>query len=199
MAEYILDQLDKRRRDLIVATSAAGGIAVAASAVPFAASMTPSEQAKATGAPVTTDLSRLAPGEMMTLAWRGKPVWILHRTPQMLDGLTKVESQLLDPASTHLQQPAYCRNAMRSRKPEYLVAVGLCTHLGCIPTFRPEIAPSDLGADWQGGYFCPCHGSRFDLAGRVYRNVPAPLNLEIPPYFYSGNQIVIVGLDEAEA
>lgn len=190
---------DPQRRRLVIATSAAGGIAAAGTAVPFVASMMPSERAKAVGAPMTVDISKLRPGEMMAAPWRGQPVWILHRTPGMLAGLNKIEDDLLDPASERLQQPEYCRNVYRSRKPEYLVAVGICTHLGCVPTFRPDIAPSDLGPKWEGGYFCPCHGSTFDLAGRVYKGKPAPLNLVIPPYYFSGAGIVTVGLDEEKA
>jgi ubiquinol-cytochrome c reductase iron-sulfur subunit len=186
---------DAERRRLVIATTAAGGIAAVATAVPFALSITPSERAKASGAPVTTDLSALKYGEMVTVPWRGQPVWILRRTPEMLAGLTKVEGDLLDPTSERPQQPEYCRNAYRSRKPEYFVAIGICTHLGCVPSFRPDVAPGDLGARWVGGYYCPCHGSRFDLAGRVYAGVPAPLNLVVPPYYYTGAATVTVGLD----
>lgn len=186
---------DAMRRRLVAATSAAGGLAVAASAVPFVASLAPSERAKAAGAPVQADVSRLAPGEMMTVEWRGRPVWILRRTPTMIEGLQSLAGVLLDPESERDQQPEYCRNAFRSRKPETLVCVGICTHLGCVPTFRPEVAPPDLGPDWPGGWYCPCHGSRFDLAGRVYRNVPAPLNLEIPPHYFAAASTVWVGLD----
>lgn len=196
MTEHALSSPDRGRRQLVVATSAAGGLAIAASAVPFVASLTPSERARSAGAPVSIDIGGLAPGEMMTAAWRGQPVWILRRTPRMIEGLHKVESRLLDPASERDQQPEYCRNEWRSRRPEVLVAVGLCTHLGCVPTFRPEVAPADLGEAWQGGYYCPCHGSRFDLAGRVYRHVPAPLNLRIPPHHYQGESSVTVGLDQ---
>ncbi len=199
MADDDIVPPDPRRRRLVVATSAAGGLAVAATAVPFLASLTPSERAKAVGAPVSADVSTLGPGDMMTMPWRGQPVWILHRTPRMLAGLEKIESDLLDPASERPQQPEYCRNQYRSRKPEFLVAVGICTHLGCVPTFRPHVAPPDLGPQWEGGYYCPCHGSRFDLAGRVYQHVPAPLNLVIPPYYYSGTSTVTVGLDGEES
>lgn len=188
---------DSHRRELIIATATAGGIAAVAGVVPFIASMTPSERARAAGSPVTADISKLAPGEMMSVAWRGKPVWILRRTPQMIEGLARVESELLDPESSRAQQPDYCRNAVRSRKPEYLVAVGICTHLGCVPTFRPDVAPPDLGPNWRGGYYCPCHGSRFDLAGRVYKNLPAPLNLLIPEYHYPSETEVTVGLNGA--
>lgn len=201
MTEHALTPPDRGRRQLVVATSAAGGLAIAASAVPFVASLTPSERARSAGAPVRVDIGGLAAGEMMTVAWRGQPVWILRRTPQMIEGLQKLEGQLLDPASERAQQPRYCQNEWRSRKPEVLVAVGLCTHLGCVPTFRPEVAPADLGRTWQGGFFCPCHGSRFDLAGRVFRRVPAPLNLQIPPYHYhyASESMVTVGLDEARS
>lgn len=191
-----LDPIE-RRRHLVLATTAAGGIAAVASVIPFVASMAPSDRARAAAAPITADVSKLAPGEMMTVAWRGRPVWILRRTPQMIDGLALVESELLDPESRRAQQPDYCRNAFRSRKPEYLVAVGICTHLGCVPIFRPEVAPTDLGPNWRGGYYCPCHGSRFDLAGRVYRNVPAPLNLEIPAHHYASDALITVGLEGA--
>lgn len=195
MAENDALDPDVLRRRLVFATTAAGGIAAVTTAVPFVASIAPSERARAAGAPVTADISRIAPGEMLTVGWRGRPVWILRRTSQMLDGLKKIESRLLEPQSTRDQQPDYCRNAFRSRKAEYLVAVGICTHLGCVPGFRPDVAPADLGPHWQGGYYCPCHGSRFDLAGRVYKNVPAPLNLEIPPYYYVSDSVVTVGLD----
>lgn len=195
MAMESTPQPDADRRRLVIATTAAGGIAAAATTMPFALSLMPSERAKASGAPVTADLSALKYGETMTLPWRGQPVWILRRTHQMLASLPKVEGDLLDPASERPQQPEYCRNSYRSRKPEYFVAVGICTHLGCVPSFRPDVAPEDLGTRWEGGYYCPCHGSRFDLAGRVYAGVPAPLNLVVPPYYFNGTTTVTVGLD----
>lgn len=190
--------LDATRRRLVVATSAVGGMAIAAAAIPFVASMAPSVRARAAGAPVEADAARLAPGEMATVEWRGKPVWILHRTPEMIASLQRNTGQLLDPRSTRPQQPEYCRNDLRAIRPEYWVALALCTHLGCIPTVRREVAPADLGPDWPGGYYCPCHGSKFDFAGRVYRNVPAPLNLEIPRHRFLSGTCLLIGSDEAE-
>ena len=189
---------DATRRRLVVATSAVGGMAVAAAAIPFVASMAPSEKARSAGAPVEADAARLAPGELATLEWRGKPVWILHRTPEMIESLYRDTGQLLDPHSDRPQQPEYCRNALRSIKPEYWVALALCTHLGCIPSIRKEVAPADLGPDWPGGYYCPCHGSKFDFAGRVFRNVPAPLNLEIPKHRFLSGTRLLIGTDETE-
>jgi len=152
------------------------------------------------GAPVEVDLSKMEPGQLIRVAWRGKPVWILNRTPEVLETLGTLDSKLADPNSNESIQPEYTKNALRAIKPEVFVAIGLCTHLGCSPTFRPEIAPSDLGNDWKGGFFCPCHGSWFDLAGRVFRGVPAPTNLEIPPYRYVNDNLIIVGEDsEASA
>lgn len=190
--------LDATRRRLVVATSAVGGMAIAAAAIPFVASMAPSVRARAAGAPVEADAARLAPGEMATVEWRGKPVWILHRTPEMIASLQRNTGQLLDSRSTRPQQPEYCRNDLRAIRPEYWVALALCTHLGCIPTVRREVAPVDLGPDWPGGYYCPCHGSKFDFAGRVYRNVPAPLNLEIPRHRFLSGTRLLIGSDEAE-
>ncbi len=187
-----------RRKMLIAATSAAGGVAVAATAVPFIASMTPSERARAGGAPVDADFSRLDPGVLLTVEWRGKPAWVLRRTEAMLKAIQDPAhlARLADPASAVTsQQPAYARNATRSVKPQVLVVVPICTHLGCVPTFRPDVAPADLGPDWHGGFFCPCHGSKFDLAGRVYRNVPAPTNLVIPPHYYLSETRVKIGED----
>ena len=163
-----------KRRFLIAATSALGGVAAAGVAVPLVMSMMPSARAKAAGAPVEVDISKVEPGMLLTVEWRGKPVWIVNRTPEMLDLLAKHDDQLADPNSEMPQQPDYCKNATRSIKPEYLVAVGICTHLGCSPTFRKEVGAADLGGDWPGGFFCPCHGSRFDLAGRVLQGCAGP-------------------------
>ena len=189
-------KMDSGRRTLLLATSAVGGVAAVATAVPFVASLTPSERAKAAGAPVEVDVGKLAPGEMMTVEWRGKPVWVLRRTPEMLASLAKSEPSLSDPASEKEQQPEYAKNEYRSIKPEFLVAVGICTHLGCSPSekFKPG-AESGMGDDWPGGFLCPCHGSRFDLAGRVYKSMPAPTNLEIPPYKYIADTTIVVGDD----
>lgn len=185
----------ERRRLLVVATSVAGGLSAVAAMVPFGMSWLPSERAKASGAPVEVDLGALEPGALHTVEWRGKPVWILRRTEAMLTALGGSDPQLSDPMSEVPQQPEYCRNATRSIKPEYLVSVGLCTHLGCVPTFRPDVAPADLGAQWNGGFYCPCHGSKFDLAGRVFRGVPAPTNLVIPEYAFLGETRAIIGVD----
>jgi ubiquinol-cytochrome c reductase iron-sulfur subunit len=183
----------RERRVLLRTTAVTGGAMLLASAYPFIASMEPSARALAAGAPVDVDLSRLADGELMTVEWRGRPVWILHRTPQMLAALAADAPLLNDPLSQRSQQPPACRNAVRSLEAPFFVAVGICTHLGCVPTFRPEPGAADLGATWPGGFYCPCHGSRFDLAGRVFRNVPAPLNLEIPPYRFVGPAQVRIG------
>ncbi len=188
-----------KRRLLLAATTAAGGVAAAGAGAPFVLSLMPSERAKAAGAPVEVDLSKLEPGMMMSVEWQGKPVWIVRRTPEMLELLARHDNQLADPRSTVPQQPDYCNYAYRSIKPEYLVVLGICTHLGCSPTFRPEIAPPDLGADWAGGWFCPCHGSRFDLAARVYKDVPAPTNLIVPPHKYLSDGRLLVGDDSKGA
>jgi ubiquinol-cytochrome c reductase iron-sulfur subunit len=161
--------------------------------------MTPSARARAAGAPVEVDISKLEPGQMLTVEWRGKPVWIVNRTETMLDDLKTLSERLSDPQSEESDQPEYATNEVRSIKPEYLVVVGICTHLGCAPTKRFEIgAASGLGEDWKGGFFCPCHGSMFDLAGRVYRNVPAPSNLVVPPYKFVSDTRVLVGVDPEE-
>lgn len=184
-----------KRRFLIAATTAVGAVGAAVVAVPFVKSMLPSQRAKAAGAPVEVDISKVEPGMLLTVEWRGKPVWIVNRTKEMLDLLVKHDDRLKDPKSEEMQQPEYCKNATRSIKPQYLVAVGICTHLGCSPTFRKEIGPADLGADWPGGWFCPCHGSRFDLAARVFKDVPAPTNLVIPPYKYLSDARLLIGED----
>jgi len=160
--------------------------------------MQPSVKAMAAGAPVEVDISKIETGQLIRVAWRGKPVWILNRTPEVLATLKTLDSELRDPLSNESDQPPSSKNPGRSIKPEIFVAVGLCTHLGCSPTFRPEIAPNDLGEQWKGGFFCPCHGSWFDLAGRVYRGVPAPSNLEIPPYRYITDTRIIVGESSEE-
>lgn len=194
------DDVNKNRRRLLVATSVVGGVGVAFAAVPFVKSMLPSAKTKTAGAPVEADISKLEPGQQMTIQWRGKPVWIVQRTEQNLKDLPTLDSMLADPKSeVASQQPSYCVNERRSIKRELFVVVGICTHLGCSPTYRPEMAPADLGADWKGGYFCPCHGSRFDMAGRVYSGVPAPTNLVVPPYTFLSNDRVLVGQDPSES
>jgi len=189
----------KKRRMLTAATSVVGAVGAGYVVYPFLASWAPSEKAKAAGAPVEADISKLEPGQLMRVKWRGKPVWVVRRTEQNLADLAKLEPRLADPASDMPQQPEYCKNQGRSRKPEFLIAVGICTHLGCSPTFRPEMAPADLGPEWLGGFFCPCHGSRFDLAGRVYSGVPAPTNLVIPPYQFLSDTQILVGDDGGAA
>ncbi|TCV83728.1 ubiquinol-cytochrome c reductase iron-sulfur subunit [Sulfurirhabdus autotrophica] len=184
-----------KRRFLIAATAAVGGVGAVAVAVPFVKSMLPSQRAKAAGAPVEVDISKVEPGMLLAVEWRGKPVWIVNRTKEMLEMLPKNDSRLKDPKSEEPQQPEYCKNENRSIKPEMLVVVGICTHLGCSPTFRKEIGPADLGADWPGGWFCPCHGSRFDLSARVFQDVPAPLNLVIPPHKYLSDARILIGED----
>jgi len=184
-----------RRRFLVGATAAVGGVGIVGAAVPFVASWNPSAKAEAAGAPVTVNIEKVEPGQQITVAWRGKPVWIIRRTQEMLDNIEKLSDQVKDPQSESEQQPAYAQDVFRSIKPEIAVLVGLCTHLGCVPTYRPEIAPADLGKEWLGGLFCPCHGSRYDLAGRVYDAQPAPLNLEVPPYRYDDDTTITLGLD----
>jgi ubiquinol-cytochrome c reductase iron-sulfur subunit len=188
--------VNRGRRNLVIASACAGGAAAAASAVPFVASMLPSERAEALGAPVEADIGQLAPGEKMTVEWRGQPVWILHRTKEMLEDVQKDESKVADPKSErHPDQftPSYARNEFRSIKPEYLVVVGICTHLGCSPQDRLKAGPEAFDSDWNGGFYCPCHGSLFDLAGRVYKNKPAPDNLRVPPYTYLSDNRILIG------
>lgn len=186
-----------RRRFLIGATSAVGAIGAVGAAVPFVQSWQPSAKAKTAGAPVIADISKLEVGQRMTVEWRGQPVWILRRSPEAMSSLTKLEESLRDPASDESKQPEYAKNQARARQDrgEIVVLKGLCTHLGCSPLYRPEVAPADLGADWIGGFFCPCHGSKFDLSGRVYKSVPAPLNLEVPPYYFMSDTLIKIGED----
>lgn len=183
-----------RRRFLIASTSVVGAAGAAAAATPFLTSMSPSARALAAGAPVEVNVGKVEPGQLLRVIWRGKPVWVVNRTQAMLDTLTELSGSMRDPDSTvESQQPEYAKNLHRSRKPEYLILVGICTHLGCSPTYRPEVAPADLGAEWKGGWYCPCHGSKFDLAGRVYKNVPAGTNLEVPPYYFKDDATILVG------
>jgi ubiquinol-cytochrome c reductase iron-sulfur subunit len=195
-------QVDSGRRGLLVATCAAGGVAGLATAGAFVSTFQPSERAKAAGAPVEVDITGMAPGEMRTVEWRGKPVWILKRSPDMVASLQKVEGELADPDSVRNPEeltPEYARNDYRSRDPDLLVAVGICSHLGCSPTTKLQPGPQpSLPDDWMGGFLCPCHGSTFDLAGRVFKNVPAPDNLQVPPYMYldDAKTRLVIGKDE---
>ncbi len=182
-----------KRRFLVAATTVVGGAAAVTAAVPFVMSMLPSQRAKAAGAPVMADMSKIEPGMLVTAEWRGKPVWIVHRTQEMLGLLGQHDDKLRDPKSEEPQQPVYCKNPTRSIKPEYLVVVGICTHLGCVPNYRPELGAADLGAHWPGGFLCPCHGSLYDLAARVYKGVPAPLNLVVPPHKYVTDSLLLIG------
>ena len=191
--------VDKSRRQfLTTALTVVGAVGTGYLAVPFLSQMQPSAKAMAAGAPVEVDISKIEPGQLIRVAWRGKPVWVLSRTPEVLDILANDTNKLADPNSQESEQPEDSNNPLRSIKPEIFIAVGLCTHLGCSPTFRPEIAPNDLGKDWNGGFFCPCHGSGFDLAGRVYRSVPAPTNLVIPPHRYITDSLIIIGEESSE-
>lgn len=189
---------DPQRRAWLIATSAAGGVAAAGVAGPLLSSLAPSERARAQGASVEVDIAGLAPGQMTTVEWRGKPVWIVRRTPEMLAALAGHDAQLADPASARHQQPAHATNAQRSARPDVFVVIGICTHLGCSPTAVPQgSANPSVGSDWPGGFFCPCHGSTFDGAGRVFRNKPAPTNLEVPPHRYLGDTRLLIGEDPA--
>lgn len=190
-------QVDRRkRRFLIAATTAVGGVAGVAVLTPFVMSMLPSQRAKAAGAPVEVDISKIEPGMLLAVEWQGKPVWVVNRTKEMLAMLPKNDPNLQDPKSEEPQQPDYCKNETRSIKPEFLVVVGICTHLGCSPTFRKEVGAADLGgASWLGGWFCPCHGSKYDLAARIYKGMPAPLNMVVPPYKYLSDTRILVGED----
>lgn len=196
------DGVDRTKRRLIMITSGLGAIGAAFAATPFVLSMTPSARAKAAGAPVEVDISQMEPGQLLTIAWRGKPVWILKRTQAMLDSLDEVTDLVVDPDSNvSAQQPEYVLKENRSTraiKPEILVVVGICTHLGCSPKKRLSAGSSQgMDDDWKGGFFCPCHGSRFDLSGRVYKNVPAPTNLPVPPHKYLSESRILIGEDQA--
>jgi ubiquinol-cytochrome c reductase iron-sulfur subunit len=187
---------DKTRRNLVVATSAVGAAVGLGAAVPFVASMWPSERARAAGAPVEVDLSRIAPGELAVIEWRGKPVWVIRRTPEMLASLKAAEARLSDPRSKASEQPKYAENEYRSAKPDVMVMEGVCTHLGCSPQLKGADAKGEMGGDWVGGFYCPCHGSKFDLAGRVFRGAPAPTNLKVPPYTFVSETKLVIGEDE---
>lgn len=193
------DVSQSRRRFLIGATSVVGGVGVVGAAVPFVASWNPSAKAEAAGAPVTVNVDKIEPGQQITVEWRGKPVWIVRRTDEMLASIEKLNDSVRDPESAEAQQPVYIQGIYRSLKKEFVVLVGICTHLGCVPTYRPEVAPADLGADWLGGFYCPCHGSHYDMAGRIFQSQPAPLNLEVPPYRYDDDSTITVGLDPETA
>jgi len=197
MSEKDTDQ--GKRQFLVAATTVAGGVAAGAAAVPFVASMMPSERAKAAGAPVEVDVGALAPGERITVEWRGKPVWVVRRTKEMLETIKANEVNVSDPASQKPMQPAYAANEFRSIKDEYLVVVGICTHLGCSPVDKFAKQAEAFDPNWQGGFYCPCHGSLFDLAGRVYKNRPAPDNLLVPPHKYLSDTRILIGEDSKGA
>ena len=191
------DHVDnKRRRLLTIVTACVCAMGAVGLAVPFAGSLTPSERAKAAGAPVEVDISKMEPGQQITVEWRGKPVWIINRSAEILELLPSVEGRLVDPESEANQQPEYAKNPYRSIKQEILVLVGICTHLGCSPRYEPEIGAVSFDNDWKGGFLCACHGSKFDLAGRVFSGVPATTNLEVPPHKYVSDDVILVGVDE---
>ncbi len=195
------EAIDRGRRQLLTAATAlTGAVGIGFAAVPFLASWKPSARAKALGAPVEIDISKLEPGSMLKFEWRGKPVLVVRRTPAMIEKLGAHDDKLADPGSLNSKQPDYAKNDARAVNPEYFVVLGVCTHLGCLPANRfdaGDTADGQLGADWPGGFFCPCHGSKFDLSGRVYRGVPAPTNLEIPPYSFASSSHIVIGLDQA--
>jgi len=192
------DSVDsKRRRFLLRATQTLGAVGVVAAGFPFVKSMLPSASAVAAGQPVRVKLQGMKDGDQLTVVWRGRPVWIVKRTEEMIATLSALDSRLRDPDSKETQQPGYAENVYRSRKPEFLVLVGICTHLGCSPTYRPE--PKSVDATWPGGFFCTCHGSKFDLAGRVFKGVPAPINLEVPPYVFINDEEILIGANEVPA
>lgn len=190
------EKVDKTRRTLVVATSVAGGAAAVGAAVPFIVSMTPSERARAAGAAVEAEIATMQPGELRVFEWRGKPVWVIRRSKEMLDSLKAVVPNLTDPESRASEQPDYAKNEFRSMKPEFMVMEGVCTHLGCSPQLKPAEAKAEMGADWVGGFYCPCHGSKFDFAGRVFRGAPAPTNLPVPPYTFVSDAQLVIGEDK---
>ncbi|STY28112.1 ubiquinol--cytochrome c reductase, iron-sulfur subunit [Legionella wadsworthii] len=184
-----------RRQFLLTTTCVLGGLGALCALTPFVASWLPSAKAQAEGAPVQIDLSKMEPGEQVVVEWRGKPVWVIRRTQEMLHRLSTNASKLRDPNSLTKQQPDYAKNEHRSVKPEYLILVGICTHLGCSPKYKPNLG--ELGPNWPGGFFCPCHGSTFDLSGRVFKDVPAPINMEVPPHYFIGKHTLVIGEDKA--
>jgi ubiquinol-cytochrome c reductase iron-sulfur subunit len=189
------EEIDAARRCFLMrATTAVGGIGIAATAVPFVSYLMPSADTEAMGGPIEVDISPLQPMQQLTVVWRGKPVWLIRRTEAMLQTLPKLDHELRDPLSEEDQQPPYAKNIYRSIKPEYFIAIGVCTHLGCIPNYRPD--PGGISPDWLGGFYCPCHGSKYDLSGRVFKGVPAPLNLVIPSYAYLSDSKVLIGEDK---
>jgi len=192
--------VNTRRRVLVGASLVVGGVGSVAALTPFVSSWNPSAKAKAAGAPVKADVSKLELGQQMIVEWRGKPVWIVRRSAEALAHLATLDDSLADPGSVKSKQPSYVPGtAARALRDEYIVMIGICTHLGCSPTYRPEVAPVDLGEDWNGGFYCPCHGSTFDLSGRVYKNKPAPTNLDIPPHFYESDSVILIGEDGGNA
>ena len=189
------EEIDAARRCFLLrATTTVGGIGLAATTVPFLSYWMPSVDTEAAAAPVKVDISTVLPKQQLTVSWRGQPIWIVHRTQDMLDTLPKLTSQLRDPNSDEDQQPSYAKNIHRSIKPEYFIAIGVCTHLGCIPNYRPDVG--GISPDWLGGFYCPCHGSSYDLAGRVYKGVPAPLNIKVPRHMYLSDTEIMIGQDE---
>jgi ubiquinol-cytochrome c reductase iron-sulfur subunit len=192
-------EINSGRRRIVVLSATAGGAAAVATALPLAASMWPSERAKAAGAPVEADISRLQPGEMQTVEWQGKPVWIIRRTKEMLEGIRKDDNLVTDPSSNVPQQPDYAKNEFRAIKDEFAVIEGVCTHLGCSPQFKSVEARADMGPSWNGGFYCPCHGSKFDFAGRVYKGAPAPINLRVPKHTYLSETRILIGEDKKGA
>lgn len=189
------DEIDQRRRCFLRrATTAVGGIGLAAATVPFFSYWMPSADTEAASEPIKIDISSLQPRQQLTVPWRGMPIWVISRDEEMLGTLSKLDDTLRDPLSEEDQQPAYCKNLHRSIKPQFLIAIGICTHLGCVPTYRPDVG--SVSPDWLGGFYCPCHGSKYDLAGRVYKDVPAPLNLKIPRHMYITDTEIMIGEDK---